>query len=198
MWTFSPARLYAAGALAAFVAISAVPAHANLIQNGDFATGTFDYWTVSGNVGAATGYAVFNAGDLPADAVLTQTIATTIGTNYELTFDYSWGSYNGLSQSMIASILDGATLLATTVASPPSDGGYPATSGGWQPFTLSFTAVSGATTIQMADDPSNYSISADGAFTNVVVEDVPEPASMSLLAFGVGATLLRRSRRKAA
>jgi hypothetical protein len=180
--------LWAALALAA-----ANPARANLVQNGSFSSGTFDNWTVTGDITVTTDYAVFNAGDLPPNGVLSQVINTTAGESYALTFQYSWGSYNGTGQSITASALDGLTVLATALDSPPYVDAY--TSGGWQPFELDFTASSSTTTINFADYAGNNTISSDSALTGIDVS-APEPASLTLLALGAGATIVRRSRRK--
>ncbi len=193
MWTISPARLFAAGLWAASALAIASPASANLIQNGSFSDGTFDNWTVSGDVTATAGYIVFNAGDQPPNAVLSQVVATTAGQIYSLTFQYSWASFYDSPQSVTASVLDGVTVLATALDSPPDVGD--GSSGGFQPFELDFVASSSATTIEFADYPGNYTYSGDGALTGVDVE-APEPASLSLLAVGAGAILLRRSGRK--
>ncbi len=197
MSMISPARLCAAGMWAVLALAASHPARANLVQNGNFSSGTFANWSASGDVLAGVGYAVFNAGDLPPNGVLSQVIATTAGEMYALTFQYSWGSFFNSPQSITASVLDGLTVLTSALNSPPAVGANPATSGGYQPFELDFTASSSSTTIQFADYAGNYTYSGDSSLTGIDVS-APEPASLTLLALGAGATILRRSRRKIA
>ncbi len=195
MSMISPAHLCAAGMWAVLALAAAHPARANLVQNGSFSSGDFSNWSVSGNVTVTTGYVVFNAGNLPPNAVLSQVIATTAGESYALTFQYSWGSFDNSPLSITASVLDGITLLTTALETPPSFGANPASSNGYQPFELDFTALSNATTIQFADYPFNDTFNGDSALTGIDVS-APEPASLTLLALGAGVTILRRSRRK--
>lgn len=78
---------------AAFAALVLSPcASANLITNGDFATGDFSGWTVThassgSNLSVASGVAVFAASASGFDSI-SQSFASTTGTLYSLTFDF--------------------------------------------------------------------------------------------------------------
>ena len=135
--------------------------------------------------------AVFNAGDTAPNGVLSREIDTTAGETYALTLLYSWGCAYSSPQSTTASVLDRMTVLATALEIPPiSSDGY--TSAECQPFQRQFTALSSATTIQFEDYNTNYTHRRDRSITGTDVS-APESASLTLLALGAGATMLRRA-----
>ena len=83
-------RLYLIVAVFATLAFSPC-APANLITNGDFATGDFTGWNVThansgSNLSVANGAAVFAASGSGFDSI-SQSFATTTGTFYSLSFD---------------------------------------------------------------------------------------------------------------
>lgn len=179
----------------------APPARADLIQNGGFETGDFTDWAVSGNVGiggvptygfvgnaTANGnyVAVFNAGDQPANATLSQVISTVIGAEYSLSFDYSSLTEGGFQSITVSAIDAGGTTLNSLFGTATNTNSLGTS-------TFSFRADSTATTISIADFAGNNTYSNDGFLDNISVSAVPEPFSLSLFATGLaGITLLRR------
>lgn len=199
--------LYARHALAIGLAVAALSgaaetAHANLIQNGGFETGTFSSWTVSGNVfmsgvpiyGAYGNtsldgnYAiVFNAGDSAPNAILSQSFATVAGTDYGVSFLY--GGTAG--QSVTVSAKDNNSLLLGS-AFATANGTFSAST----LFTYNFRADSALSTLTIADYTGNYTYSSDGFLDNASVSAVPEPTSIILFATGLaGLASIRRRKR---
>lgn len=183
-----------------------LPAHANLLVNGDFETGTLSGWTASGNVVdvglpyfgegsfAADGnyYAVFNAGNVTPNGILSQTIATTIGDSYVLSFDY--GSNGGQTQDITAQVSDP---LNTVVASAFEVSDAPSLA--LAPYTLDFTADATSMTVSFIDYSGNPTNSTDGFLDNVSVDQAaPEPASLLLMGAGLAGLGVIRRRRKTA
>ncbi len=88
----------------------------NLLQNGGFEQG-LNGWAASGNfdilgVGASEGTFVlrFNSGQKPANAILSQTVSTTPGQNYRLSFDYGVLAVSPLSSQVLdVAIYEGMT-----------------------------------------------------------------------------------------
>lgn len=192
------------GLAAGFIAPANADPSVNLIQNGDFETGTLSPWTASGNLDIGTipyfgggstaangSYIVaFNDGDRAPNAVLSQTFATQAGVQY--TVAYSYGSNDGTQQSITASVADdqAATLAAAFTTSLAGDTSL-------EPFSFVFTADSASSTLSFADFSGNPTISTDGLLDNVSVTAiaVPEPASAALLAFGLASFGAARRRR---
>jgi len=126
----------------------ATPALAqNLLVNGNFGTGNFSGWTQSGNTGftnvvpSGNGYVV-SAGPIGSLGFLSQTVATTAGTTYVLS--YQLGSDGGTPNQFTAAA--GATTLANQTNIPVQ---------ALTPYTFDFTATSVSTLVQFGfrDDP---------------------------------------------
>lgn len=195
-------RVVPAG-VAALLAISGfvTPAHANLILNGSFETGNFTDWTVSGSnlvyVVSTTGtnggisygpqngtyYTQFDA-YVGSPAIVSQTIDTTIGTNYDFSF---WvGSVGGTPNSMVVDFGSVNVLTITNEANTT-----------YVQYNYNVTATSSLTTISFAgaDDPLWMLLDNVSVVASTTSLPVPEPAGVGMLAVGlVGLAVLRRRR----
>ena len=143
-------------------------ASANVLVNGNFATGDFTGWETkltpssgpySGpNLGVnKTPYkggfrAGFNGGDTVAGASIAQTFTTVPGDTYQLTFDYLTGGGPGKPQKMQV-IMSGSDFEPVKVA-PPRDKNMT--------YTYSFTPRGTSTTVIFQDDAANSTVSIDG------------------------------------
>jgi hypothetical protein len=135
---------------------------------------------------------------------LEQTITTTPGTAYTLTFALGSSTYYNNSGSGAAGLYASATgtvLLASSLFTLA-----PTSTNAWASETLDFTANSTSTTIEFLGDSQytseyvgldNVSVTAQ---SSTPPPSVPEPASVSLLLLGLGglAAARRRGRRAAA
>ena len=171
-------------------------AQANLVTNGDFAIDASG-WTYN-NEGVDGGYRSIgnpggsfwinhNGGAVGADPdpMLFQTISTTAGSQYELFFDYSGGAIVG--GVGLALDLDGVETETFAIT-----GGI-----GWITESLLFTATGASTTIAFRTEINGTDY--DAYVDNVSVtlnggeNDVPEPATLVLIALGmIGIGTLRR------
>ena len=195
----------------------AMNASANLISNGNFATGSYatvPNWTLTGavyvipyaNYGLAGTWAgspngaLFGFTNVLNDPnLLSQTIATVAGTTYTLTFDY--GSYSGnptLVQSNNVTVVDtgtSANLLNQVVTTPSSTTSSLAAMFLTQ-ASYSFTATGSSTTVNF-HDVSTVTQNVDSFLTNVAVNAsaIPLPGTMALLGLGfIGLSMNLRRR----
>lgn len=206
-----------AAALLGALSFAASAAHAQIV-NGDFETGTLTPFSSSNsvNIFSKSDYGI--AGNFPqggnyfatfgasngSGGILTQTIATTIGVNYTVSFLY--GAYtntgNNAPESISAqafSVVGGTptTLLGSTAVTDSSATSDPAAlfSG---PFTYTFTATTTQTAIRFTDTtPAASAPSTDGFLDNVsVTVSAPEPSVLSLALAGLLTTVFVRRRRQ--
>jgi hypothetical protein len=169
---------------AAFAALSAIcilPASAQLVTNGSFETGDFTGWNLGGNTGftgVANNFSGVNPEDgnylgyfgaVGSDTNLTQDIATTAGTTYDVSFWYY--SFGG-SPSDLSSTFNGVTGFSVTNPAPTSS---------WTYESYDVTATSSSTTLEfdVRNDPS-YNL-----LDNVSVAAAPEAST----AVGLGLML---------
>ena len=183
-------------------------AHANLLSNGDFATGDLTGWSASGDVLAipesdyhgccgtlndrpGAYVASFGAGNMPDNGVLSQSFPTTMGLGYVVSFDYGAVDFS-LPQNMNVSIVSGAnTLGASLSATGTNDFDTLFTL-----YSYSFTAEATTTTLTFTDT-SSVTDNVDGLVALVSADtaptgEVPEPSSFALLALGLAGMAVRR------
>ena len=141
----------------------------NLVTNGSFETASFSGWTLGGNSTSTTyGPEIFidtNAeggtyaagmGSVGSDGTLSQTIATTAGQTYTLSF---WLQNDASGANDFKALWNGQTLVSLTNAAQS----------GFTQYTYSVTATGAASTLQFSarNDPSqwdfdNISLTANG------------------------------------
>ena len=137
--------------------VTTLNAPVNLIANGNFATGDFTHWTLGGNYTSgqifidpnAEGGSTYAAGlgSMGSDGTLSQTIATTAGQTYTLSF---WLQNEGSAGNDFKAIWNGQTLLSLTNAAQS----------GYTEYTYTVTATSSKTTLEFsaANNPSQWDL----------------------------------------
>jgi hypothetical protein len=169
----------------------------NLIVNGSFETGNFTGWTVTATSSinpyvdvnsagtAGTCSAVFNAGDTQPQGIISQTFATVPGAQYQVSFDYAtgYGNWYNPAQTLDVLVTDSSSnlLLSQFAKSLPHPfPGQPQVASLFTSYTYTFTATSATSTLILADDPTNYTYSADAILDNVQVVQLVQPPVLAL------------------
>lgn len=200
----SPAILALSGVLAMG------SAHANIIVNGDFETGVFGPWLITGNmflIGTAGGdfwfgggstaqngtrAVAFNADDTVPNGTISQSFATVVGETYAVQYDF--GATQNATQQITASVLGTSGALYSQLVSDSNPLQALTT------FSFAFIADGNLATLRFTDFTGNFTVSEDGILDNVSVLGaipIPEPENYALMLAGLGLlgfTVLRRRR----
>ena len=137
------------------------PSGSNLVANGNFATDNFSGWTLGGNYTSsyfgpeifidtdAEGSSTYAAGmgSVGSDGTLSQTIATTAGQTYTLSF---WLQNEAAGTNDFRAIWNGQTLLSLSNAAQS----------GYTEYTYTVTATGSTTTLEFsaANGPSQWDL----------------------------------------
>jgi Big-like domain-containing protein len=137
------------------------PSGSNLVANGNFATDSFSGWTLGGNYTStflgpeiyidtnAEGGSTYAAGmgSVDSDGTLSQTIATTAGQTYTLSF---WLQNEGSTPNDFTATWNGTSLLALTNAAQS----------GYTEYTYTVTATGSTSTLEFSamQDPSQWDL----------------------------------------
>ena len=137
------------------------PSGSNLVTNGNFATDSFSGWTLGGNSTSSyfgpeifidtdaeggSNYAA-GMGSVGSDGTLSQTIATTAGQTYTLSF---WLQNEASGTNDFKAIWNGQTLLSLSKAAQS----------GYTEYTYTVTATGSTTTLEFsaANGPSQWDL----------------------------------------
>jgi hypothetical protein len=187
------------------------PLDAGLITNGSFenSSGGFpDDWISTGNMtvvphqGHTDGLLAlaFGHGNLVSNGIIYQTFSTTMGTIYDLTFDFGKFSQDQPLQAarLEVEVFDGsgfagAQLLHFTAVDTTPESGDPNSIDSpsvYKPFHLTFTATSGFSTLRFVDisdpqlivDPGDFfDAMLDHVNVEIATAAVPEPSSFAII-----------------
>ena len=158
-----------------------------LITNGTFDTDLAG-WTTTGQVGHTIDRMTFGNGNFVGPHTASQTIATTAGETYKLTFDYR-DSHATKNQSLQVSVDGSVNLLTTQQIVTDIDGMS------YVRYEYTFTADSAATTLTFRDTSdtagiSDGTIAVDGHLDNISVKQTGGQISTVNFTEGGSATTL--------
>ena len=195
--SFTATTTDVAGNVSPLSSALAVSLEVPLVVNGSFTTGNFSGWTLGGNDGStqwgppifidtnAEGGSTYAAGmgSIGADGTLSQTIATTAGQTYTLSF---WLQNEASGTNDFKAIWNGQTLLSLTNAAQS----------GYTQYTYTVTATGSTTTLEFsaANGPSqwdldNISLTASGTSPATTLTSITESPSSGDLNAGKTVTL---------
>ncbi len=127
--------------------------------------------------------------DIAYDGVK-QTVSTTAGQPYTLTYDASGRAGDVSGTDVLEVILTDTTNNNQITTQTPA-----ITQAAFNVFTLNFTAPSASTNVEFLNAYPNYNYGSTVDVTNVAMAAVPEPACLGVLAIGgLGLLLLKRRR----
>jgi len=187
-----PAALLSADTLAPCGSVAG-----NLVANCGFETGDFSGWTTGGNFedtevvsgafydysgpNSGTYYAVM--GPVGSDGTLSQTLSTTNGEKYTVSFYFA---SVGDSPSDFSALWDGSPLPGLPLTNPDTGSAYTQ-----ELFSVTGT---GSDTLQFdfRDDPAYMAL--DDVVVVASTSPVPEPGTVGMLIAGLGAVILARRR----
>jgi hypothetical protein len=188
-------KYVARGLLALALLCGAGPARADLLVNGGFETGNFSGWSQSGTtsftfVSSSNPYAGTYAawlGPVGHFGYLSQTVATTPGSTYDLQFVLGNSSHS----SNEFQVQFGGTTVFDQVDM---------TNQGYTPYQFTVTATSSSTLLQFGfrNNPGFFFLDSASLSAGAVISSVaPEPSTLTLLAVGfavLGGQAWRRRR----
>jgi choice-of-anchor C domain-containing protein len=199
--------------LGVLLVAGASPAAAAPFTNGSFELGSVNpgsgWLTLGSGSSAITGWEIFDGtidyigtywqaadGSRSLDlngndgsAGIRQTFDTTGGGSYQVSFALA-GNPDGAPLTKSVQVVSGGVSQLFTFTVPP---GTSHADMGWVYHSLLFTAVGGSTTLSFLSDTAG--VFYGPAIDDVRVAAVPEPATLSLLAFGLAAGARARRRR---
>jgi hypothetical protein len=166
----------------------------NLILNGNFATGDFTDWTVTGSsfsVKSSSYGTLPPAGDsylaeADGNETLSQTFATTISQNYVL----SLANANGRGPNNQGGVYFRGSINGTTLFTDTTD----LSNTSWLTSTYDFTATTASTTLLLT--LNFFNANGDGLFDDISVTLAPEPSTLALSVLGSLGGILMYRRRK--
>jgi hypothetical protein len=182
--------LFSAVAFVGMIAIEPSTGAANIVLNGNFGTGDYTGWTLSGDsssdyvtTGKLSGSSyqaalTTNASD---NGYLTQTLAITAGQQYQLSFLLAGdgATPNSFSASLGGTALDNLSNIGDTLPAGTS-------------YSYTYTATASSTALQFTDDDAPGYLYLSNV--SVTPTAVPEPASIMAIGIPAAMALLRRRR----
>ena len=159
-----------------------------LITNGDFATNDLTGWTTTGQTDFNAGGIRFGEANVAGPHTASQTISTTAGETYLLTFDYRDGR-GDFNQSLQVTVDGSSNLLTTSHIVTDVEGNT------YVRYQYSFTADSNSSTITFSDTSdsaglSNNTQTTDGHLDNISVRQTGGQLGTAAFSEGGSAVVL--------